>query len=677
MLWFVVLSVCQVEVDSGAKSVQLPFKTTADLPEDVRVEWRDKNNRKVHVYQNGSDRPEEQFRLYRDRTEMKEDLLQTGDLSLILKHPTDRDTETYSCFVYDRKGNKLIKNQVKLKVKGQYEDTVCQVEVDSGAKSVQLPFKTTADLPEDVRVEWRDRDNRKTRDHYPALCLALREEYSPYTDPASAALSAFSIAQKKNEPPKEYYRCLRAAYFQGRNAPGLEEERGFKSLFLHNLHEMVRYDVTMHCRTSNLSMQEIRRYAQLAWETRMRPGRGPESGPRVLGIETSVDSELALEGDEIPSARATVKTISPRYRNPHQQGGRQSQRGDSSTYLHEQLRPRQQKVPQPNRKVWSEGNFRTGGRYNGRPPEQPKASSLTPEIEMLIRRYLSETVQQHNLPDRFPTPEEGNESLRQKVCQVEVDSGAKSVQLPFKTTADLPEDVRVEWRDRNNKKVHVYQNSSDQPEEQDEFYRDRTEMKEDLLQTGDLSLILKYPTDTETQEHTSAPSLQGGRKNPEKENSGAQSQRFLYNFCNNSIKLFKQCCCCLQLMLWFVVLSVCQVEVDSGAKSVQLPFKTTADLPEDVTEWSGRTETTGRFMFIRTALTDLKNSSRLYRDRTEMKEDLLQTGDLSLILKHPTDRHRHRRIQLHRLRWQEEKHPDDKTSEAQSQRENQGQKQLH
>ncbi|KAI3376073.1 hypothetical protein L3Q82_016596 [Scortum barcoo] len=87
---------------------------------------------------------------------MKEDLLQTGDLSLILKYPTDRDTGEYSCIVYNMEGNILRRKTVELKVKGQYEDTVCQVEVDSGAKSVQLPFKTTADLPEDVTVSGVD-----------------------------------------------------------------------------------------------------------------------------------------------------------------------------------------------------------------------------------------------------------------------------------------------------------------------------------------------------------------------------------------------------------------------------------------------------------------------------------------------------------------------------------------
>ncbi|XP_050923839.1 uncharacterized protein LOC108891967 isoform X10 [Lates calcarifer] len=149
------MPVYKVDVDSGAESVHLPFKTKGDLPEDVRVVWTDSYS-KVHVYENGSDRPEEQDPYYKGRTEMNEDLLRTGDLSLTLKKPTDGDTDTYTCTVYNREGNTLMKKQVELKVKD------CHVEVDSGVESVQLPFRTTGDLPQDVRVEWRTRyTNRK------------------------------------------------------------------------------------------------------------------------------------------------------------------------------------------------------------------------------------------------------------------------------------------------------------------------------------------------------------------------------------------------------------------------------------------------------------------------------------------------------------------------------------
>uniref|UniRef100_A0A671UAE9 Ig-like domain-containing protein n=1 Tax=Sparus aurata TaxID=8175 RepID=A0A671UAE9_SPAAU len=120
MLWFVVLSVYQVEVDSGAESVQLPCKTIVHLPEDAKVEWRDGDNWKVHVYQNSSDQPEQAHRCYRGRTEIKRKPLKPGDLSLTLKYPTDTDSNTYTCTVCNREEDILMEKQVVLKVKGQY-----------------------------------------------------------------------------------------------------------------------------------------------------------------------------------------------------------------------------------------------------------------------------------------------------------------------------------------------------------------------------------------------------------------------------------------------------------------------------------------------------------------------------------------------------------------------------
>ncbi|XP_030579177.1 uncharacterized protein LOC115775783 isoform X2 [Archocentrus centrarchus] len=145
--WEHFMSGYQVEVDSGGESVQLPCKSTVWLSKDAKVEWKDRDNRKVHMYQSGSDRPEEQHDFYRGRTKMKRNLLKPGDLSLTLKHPTK--TTTYTCTICSSEGKILMEKQVELNVRA------CQVEVEEGAESVQLPFKTTGNLPEDAEVEWK------------------------------------------------------------------------------------------------------------------------------------------------------------------------------------------------------------------------------------------------------------------------------------------------------------------------------------------------------------------------------------------------------------------------------------------------------------------------------------------------------------------------------------------
>ncbi|XP_026154561.1 uncharacterized protein LOC113125378, partial [Mastacembelus armatus] len=350
-------TVPQVEVDSGAESVQLPCSGLVNLLQVSTLKWMDWNNSKVHVYQDGSDQPEEQDKFYRNRREMKRILLRTGDFSLTLKPPTVKDTGIFTCRVYSREGGVLMEKQVEPHVK------VPQVEVklESGAESVQLSFITTAELPGDVTVEWRDEDSRK--------------------------IHVYQNGSDRPEEQDEFYR---------------------------NRTEMKK-DLL---RTGDLSL--------------------------TLKHPTVRDT-----GNRIYTCR-----------------------------------------------VYREGRV----------------------------------LREKQLKLNFTVP------------QVKVKSGAESVQLPFRTTADLPEDVTVKWRDWVNMKVHVYQNGSDRPEEQDDFYRNRTEMKKDLLRSGDLSLTLKHPTVTEIGTYTCRVYSREGRVLMEK-------------------------------AVWLEY-KVPQVEVKSGAKTVQLPFKT-------------------------------------------------------------------------------------------------------
>lgn len=85
---------------------------------------------------------------------------------------------------------------------------------------------------------------------------------------------------------------MRVRYFQGHNAPGLEEEHQFKCLFVNTLHEDICFEVALFCRCANYPMQDIRRHAQTMWELRNRPRRTPEVDARVLGIQAMENPDL-------------------------------------------------------------------------------------------------------------------------------------------------------------------------------------------------------------------------------------------------------------------------------------------------------------------------------------------------------------------------------------------------
>ncbi|XP_029982170.1 uncharacterized protein LOC115413452 isoform X2 [Sphaeramia orbicularis] len=416
------VKVQQVEGDSGKESVPLPMKTTLHIEDvsQVTVEWTDNRNRKVHVYEDGSDRTNEQDDEYTNRTEMKEDPLRTGDLSLTLKHPTDQDTGIYTCTVYNRDKQILRRKQVDLKVKGQ------QVEVEDGAWSALLPFRTTPDLPQDATVVWM----RYTNDREYIL-VHVYEKYAQLNQQDNR----YKDRTKMNEDP---------------------------------------------------------------W--------------------TTGDFSLTLND---------------------------LQQDDSGRYGCAVIR-----------------------------------DGVTLRLKTVDLKVKAQQV------------------------EVEVSSGVGSVLLPFKTTLHIEDvsQVTVEWTACCDKKVHMYEDGSDRTNEQDDEYTNRTEMKEDPLRTGDLSLTLKHPTDQDTHIYTC----------------------IVYNRDNQILRRKR-------VYLWVIGQ---QVEVEEGASSALLPFRTTPDLPQDATVvWLYCTDDRNFIpvhMYRKSAL--LGQQDDRYKNRTKMNEDPWKTGDLSLTL---------------------------------------------
>lgn len=104
----------------GAESTVLPCKTTVYFEEDATVEWTryEPEFMIVHVYQNGSNRDHEQDKFYCERTRMNKEQVKSGDLSLTLRNPTERDSGVYICTIYGKSDIVIQKVFLQL-VKGQ------------------------------------------------------------------------------------------------------------------------------------------------------------------------------------------------------------------------------------------------------------------------------------------------------------------------------------------------------------------------------------------------------------------------------------------------------------------------------------------------------------------------------------------------------------------------------
>lgn len=115
----------EVEVTEGSEFIQLPCQTTSPLPADTTVEWSRSEPIPmiVHVFPNSSaELPKKQDEFFCGRTRMREDSLKTGDLSLTLKYPSERDNGHYVCTI--NTGTDTLRQKVALQhVKSEWKGT--------------------------------------------------------------------------------------------------------------------------------------------------------------------------------------------------------------------------------------------------------------------------------------------------------------------------------------------------------------------------------------------------------------------------------------------------------------------------------------------------------------------------------------------------------------------------
>ncbi|XP_023192432.1 uncharacterized protein LOC111609290 isoform X2 [Xiphophorus maculatus] len=201
------ISVYRVEVDSGEESVLLPFKTAACLPKKVIVKWRHNNGRMVHAcyrkvfmcsvdFKNWSVQHDQ----YKDRTKIVKEG-KFGDFSLILKNPTDRDTGTYSCTVYDYWSEKILTmKQVLLDVKAGPDSLIIAIDFGSGFSGYAFNVKPREEGGETQIKRWSNGlglDTPKT-----PTCI-LFDEHEEFMKFGYEAKTAFT--NMRGEAEKHYF----------------------------------------------------------------------------------------------------------------------------------------------------------------------------------------------------------------------------------------------------------------------------------------------------------------------------------------------------------------------------------------------------------------------------------------------------------------------------------------
>ncbi|XP_029003658.2 uncharacterized protein LOC114853920 isoform X2 [Betta splendens] len=212
--WMLVVLVILVDVSQQTSvvdmykgdSVLLPCEFPTFEMTNPTVVWSrsDLSPSIIHQRQQDGDELKDQNQLYRGRTLMLTEALESGDLSLNLTALTLSDRGTYTCSVTSARGKKKVKD-VQLQVKEtfpswatilllvlatvlllsgglffhfrHYFQSVVHVQVEPEETSVLLPCKTLVRLPEEVKVKWKRNNNIV----HQLQCDGLEEQYCLYS----------------------------------------------------------------------------------------------------------------------------------------------------------------------------------------------------------------------------------------------------------------------------------------------------------------------------------------------------------------------------------------------------------------------------------------------------------------------------------------------------------------
>ncbi|XP_070776748.1 butyrophilin-like protein 2 [Enoplosus armatus] len=450
-----------VEVYEGVESVLLPCKVFM-ISEDPVVVWSrfDLNPTTIHLHQD-KDEFYVQNQCYSSRTSMSADARLTGDFSLILNKPRLSDSGNYTCSV--RMGRyEVRRTDVHLQVKEPYTfpaearvllvllavalvalglavylqyKTVklSQVEVKEGVWFVELPYKTKVQLPEDVTVEW-------------SRCAPEPMKVHVYHN-----VSNHLVKQDK--------------IYRGRTNMKTEPlKSGDLTLTLRDpsYRDSGTYICTVHKEREILAQKVVRLRVTVLQEV-------VEVGEWVESVTLPFITTAQLPEDATVEWRHTE----PKAMMVHVYQNGQDQPGKQDEYYHGRTKMNNDPLQSKDLSVsFQNSGYRDRGTYI-----------------CTVRRdgyVLAKKVVLHR--------------IKVSSVNVEVDEMAMVAKLPWQITANLPEDATVEWSCwsitlHHLTTVHVFQNGQDQSDKQGEFYRGRTMMKKNPLQTGDLSLTLTDPTD--------------------------------------------------------------------------------------------------------------------------------------------------------------------------------------